>query len=100
MFQIELGKQCIPVKSNSKSVRSCIHCANDSHPSSKCPKLYCRVCKIYGHSATLCIKKASTEFQFEDTKEVSIKSEPCEGHQRNNIKNISEFMTSKENKVE
>lgn len=82
MFQIELGKQCIPKENIFKCSRSCIHCFNHSHPSSSCPKLYCRICKQYGHSATLCIKKASTKFLLEDTNVCNHPSEIREGQRK------------------
>jgi hypothetical protein len=85
MFEVVLGKQCIPFKSNSKSnLRSCVHCYNESHASSQCPKLYCRVCKIYGHSATLCIKKASTKFVLDEDTSLHV-AEFCRGHLKKNI---------------
>lgn len=85
MFEIQLGKQCIPIQSNSKNqTRKCVHCYNDSHASSQCPKSFCRVCKVYGHSATLCIKKASTKFQLEEN-DLLQPVELCRGHQMNNI---------------
>jgi len=85
MYTIHLGKQCIPIQSTSKiQTRQCVHCYNDSHASSQCPKSFCRVCKIYGHSATLCIKKASTKFQLEEDPSLQL-AEFRGSHQSHNI---------------
>jgi hypothetical protein len=56
---LTFGRQVLPCAvAMAASARSCVHCLHPSHASTQCPKLFCRFCKGYGHSASVCEKKS------------------------------------------